>query len=116
MADALEVAKKVEFEGLKVISSWHSLGYDSTVYEAPAHDMTKEAVRDLEELAAADAVLYLNLAKSEGKAVELGYALATSKPVYVVGGRQNNVFLHLPWGITHLDTVEEAIERICDQG
>jgi nucleoside 2-deoxyribosyltransferase len=69
--------------------------------------LTGEAINDLEDLDNADAVVVLNLEKSEGKAVETGYALAAGVPVIIIGER-TNVFHYLP-EVSIVETIEEAI-------
>lgn len=106
------VRKQVEAAGHDVVSRWITFEANPAVqYDYPDDIMRHEAQNDLDDLESADVVLYLNLAKSEGKATELGYALASAIPIFVVGGKQNNVFLHLPpiYGIFHVDSVEDAI-------
>jgi nucleoside 2-deoxyribosyltransferase len=109
---AKEVAQQLRCAGFDVVSRWHEFREDPTIgYEYPEQIMATEAQNDIADLNCAEAVLYLNLEKSEGKATELGYAMAKGLPIYVVGGKQNNVFLHLDpgYGINHIDSVEAFI-------
>lgn len=71
-----------------------------------------QAQQDLRDLDDADTLIVLNLAMSEGKAVELGYALAEGKAVYVVGERSSvNIFHFLP-EVGVFATLEEALDDI----
>lgn len=53
------------------------------------------AVADFMGVVNADAVVVLNLAKSEGKAVEMGVAIALFKPIILVGA-PSNIFHFMP--------------------
>lgn len=111
---AKEVKYQLEQAGFNVVSKWIDFEADPTiVYDYPEQIMETEAQKDIADLNCAEVVLYLNLQKSEGKATELGYALAKGLPCYIIGGKQNNVFLHLDpgYGINHIDSVEEFIAR-----
>lgn len=112
---AIETSDRVESVGHTVVSNWFRNDYDANVYEAPEKIMATEAERDIVELSRAEAVIYLNIEKSEGKATELGFAIARSIPVFVIGGKQNNVFLHTHF-VTHCFDLEDALERIAAIG
>jgi nucleoside 2-deoxyribosyltransferase len=107
--DARVVVKQLRDAGVRVSSRW--IEREETEYECAPELMRSEAQRDIEDIIDSHALLYLNLAKSEGKATELGMAIWRGIPIYCVGGTQNNVFLHLP-EITHLASVEAFIEGI----
>lgn len=114
-ARAKEVAQQLRCAGIDVVSRWHEFREDPAIcYEYPEHVMATEAQNDIADLNCAERLLYLNLQKSEGKATELGYCLAKGVPAYVIGGTQNNVFLHLDpgYGIHHIDSVEAFIGRV----
>ena len=111
---AKKVKAQVEAAGDEVISRWIDFEVDpNTQYDYPDQVMEEESRKDVEDILNADEVLYLNLEKSEGKATELGMALMRNIPVFVVGGKQNNVFLHLgeDYGVYHLESVEDFIEQ-----
>ena len=56
----------------------------------------------------ADGLIYVNGdQKSEGKATELGMCMAMLKPIIVIGGRQNNLFLNL--NIPAFPSIEDAL-------
>lgn len=112
--EAKRVKRLAELAGLTVSSRWIDFVPDPLyVYEYPTQIMHDGAMKDIEDLGDSDGMLYLNLAKSEGKATELGYAIAMQSrgldmPIYVVGGKENNVFLHSDY-VKHFATVEDAI-------
>jgi hypothetical protein len=109
---AAEVKQQLQEAGLTVTSRWMDFKETPGVaYEYNDDVMRAEALNDIEDVAKSTAMLYLNLEKSEGKATELGMALAYSMPIYVIGGKQNNVFLHLP-EINHINSVEEFLAAI----
>lgn len=97
--------------GIGSTSRWIDFPSDGSVYEHADDVMTQEAQNNVDDLGASDVMLYLNIDRSEGKATELGIALMYGLPIYVIGGKRNNVFLHLPI-ITHVDSVEEFLSRI----
>ena len=91
--------------GFRVVSRWHDL---SLWNEHRALGI--QAVRDLEDLWDADALLLLNTRLSEGKAVEFGWALSHHLHLVVVGTRSDaNIFHYLP-EVTMVPTVTAAIE------
>jgi len=67
------------------------------------------ATNDFNGVKNANVLVLLNSSYSEGKAVELGLALAWNKPICVIGRNVSNVFLNFPH-ITKVDTPEEALE------
>jgi hypothetical protein len=103
-----EVAEKLRAAGYTVNSRWLDIEDGTNKDE---EYLQKMAVIDLEDVLKADALIYVNTGtKSEGKATELGVAIGTMKPIIVIGGKANNIFLNLP-GLPFFDTVEEAIEK-----
>jgi nucleoside 2-deoxyribosyltransferase len=100
-------ADQLTLAGHTVISRWLREHEDSIHHVA----LQREAMHDVQDLEQCSAVVYLNIEKSEGKATELGMALALGKLVILVGERENNVFLHLPQ-IQRVDTVQEAIKLL----
>lgn len=104
------VVRYLRSQGLIITSRW--VDRPETEYECAPELMRSEAVRDIEDIDNSDALLYLNLQKSEGKATELGMVLARGDmPIYCVGGTQNNVFLHLP-EIQHLSSVQDFVTEM----
>ena|ERR1035437_6296191 len=105
---AIEAANKFTAAGFEVVSKWFE------PREGDMHDPDTfkiQADNDLEELSAADVLVVLNLGKSEGKAVEQGYALAIGIPIVVVGERSIvNIFQYLD-DFRCVSTIEEAIKE-----
>lgn len=84
---------QIRAAGHTLTSRWH----DQWAH-VDSHDpvvMRGEAQYDLDDVREAETVLVLNLEKSEGKAVEQGYALALHIPIIVVGDTRFNVFQYL---------------------
>lgn len=109
---AKEVADYLRSHSLVVQSRWHDTTHNSNIYEATPVIMEEEALKDWEDVIHSSHLVYLNLQKSEGKATELGIALTRGLPIYVLGGRLNNVFLHLPW-INHIESIDEVVKVLC---
>lgn len=105
--DANVAAKQLRDANHVVISRWLRDHADSTNHV----QLQREAMNDLHDLSQCEGLIYLNLAKSEGKATELGFALAMQKRIILVGERENNVFLHLPQ-IYQVPTVHDAIRLL----
>ena len=104
------VAGKLREAGYIVNSRWLETSSEPPEGVTMADYLHEQAVRDLEDVFAADALIYVNPGTlSEGKATELGIAIATLKPIIIVGenGRKGNVFLNL--NIPAYPTIEEAI-------
>lgn len=68
------------------------------------------ARQDFEDIDRADAVLYFADFASIGKHVELGYACAKLKPVFIIG-RANSVFCFLP-NILRFETWELFVQSL----
>jgi nucleoside 2-deoxyribosyltransferase len=103
-----EVHQSARQAGLDVVSHW--------VEQDGADGNRACAMCDLAELQMADALLLVNSGLSEGKAVELGYALATHKLIVcavVSGTVSNNIFLNLPQVIC-VGAIPQAIDLLAD--
>lgn len=109
------VAAHLESQGHKITEKWW------LVEDRPADDsiqmpdyLREHGELDRDGVLNADLVLVINSSKSEGKAVEQGIAIATNKPIIIVGTRgevSKNVFHYLPlykW----VPSVEEAYKVI----
>lgn len=114
-AQARVAADRLLAVGLGVTSRWIDFKetQDKTDYEYPGQVMHDEAMHDVEDIDSSDALVYLNYAKSEGKATELGMMIAKRKPIFVVGGKENNVFLHSDY-VRHVHDLDEVIARLID--
>jgi nucleoside 2-deoxyribosyltransferase len=85
-------------------------GYGGTreCAQADREELQQQAYEDWKGVETADAMIVLNLEKSEGKAVEQGFALAYGVRLIVVGDSLLNLFQYLP-GVDRVDTVEQAL-------
>ncbi len=102
------IAAKFEIEGHTITERWWE--FDDVSYnEANAEALGDHALRDFVGVMKADALVIINSRMSEGKAVEMGMALVTTKPVIIVGPR-TNVFQYLIPDEWVVDTVEAALE------
>lgn len=108
--DAQQAADYLASKGYEITSIWHH----SHHAEDNAKDtvmMSLEAIQDVTDVMRAEAMVVLNLKKSEGKAVEQGIAIACNIPVVVVGTEPSNVFQHLP-SFSIVPTLDAAIEEL----
>jgi nucleoside 2-deoxyribosyltransferase len=105
--EARQVRQELRMAGFDTCSAW--LDQPDEPYEVASN--ISRAMRDVEEVESCSVFLFLNLAMSEGKATELGMALMLGKPIFCIGGKERNVFLHLPQ-ITHVLDVTEFIAAI----
>jgi hypothetical protein len=106
-----EVAEKLRDNYYDVNSRWLDVSPDTPEGMTKEEYYRQQALNDLEDCIKANLLVYVNTGTmSEGKATELGVALAMLKPIIIVGpgGRSNNIFLHL--NIPHYETVEQAVE------
>ena len=102
------VAQKVRDAGYTVDCRWLDV-HDDVALDDPNREafLRAQALADIEDILASDAFIYVNSMMSEGKAVELGMAIATLKPIIIIGDRNNNIFLSL--SMPAFPTVEEAL-------
>lgn len=108
--DEVKAARdKFTAAGFPVTSQWLDVKVEvgADGYTSPPEVMRKEAMRDIGCVLEANIIVVMNLEMSEGKAVELGVAIASCKGVVIVGER-TNVFHYLDFPC--VPTVEEAIE------
>jgi len=89
--DAGFVAAGLRDQGFELTSRWIDFHGDSEDPEI----LAREAQNDLDDIEAADVLVVLNICRSEGKAVETGFALHANKPV-IVAGKRSTIFHHLP--------------------
>ena len=113
---ALLAQHQFEAAGHEVVSRWITKHTDVDDENDPKHftELRKQAEEDLQDLAKADNFVILNTHKSEGKATELGYAIAMKEvrgflDIYLVGDTSINIFYHLP-DIHKCQSIEEVIE------
>lgn len=107
---AKEARETLREAGFVVDCRWIDLHTDVDT-KHPDLDKFKaeQALNDVEDLINSDILILLNISKSEGKAVETGMALASGRPVILVGER-TNIFHWLP--ITKVSNIQEAIDQI----
>lgn len=81
-------------------------------YTTPPDILRREALEDLLDIHRADGFVLLDYWKGEGRGmfVELGFALAKGKPVWVVGAENNCIFYHHPnvRVVNDLNAIKEA--------
>ena len=108
---ALTALEECEAAGLNVTSRWIKYHPDTVSDDI----LCEQAQNDIDDVCDADAMIFLPLQKSEGKATELGFAYTRGINIYLVGWPEDyqNVFYHLP-AITRVDSVSAAIEQIKD--
>ena len=113
--DAATAALAIEAAGHTITEPWW------THPECDDHDeLVRQAMKDIEGVAAADFVIVLQLAQSEGKAAETGMAMMMAKPIVIVNPnwvaatyqeRGGNLFHHL---LTVVPTLEEALVKVVE--
>jgi nucleoside 2-deoxyribosyltransferase len=109
--EAIAVGEQFKAAGHEITSRWfyhEGDPNDSAGVTATNERIQVQANEDIKDVLRADTLVVLNLAKSEGKAVETGIAIANNIPVVSVGPR-SNIFQALG---KEVDTVEEAIEYL----
>ena len=112
---AADAAKKLERAGHTITHKWwdHESKLGDKGYDFPREKLAKFALTDYFGVINADLVFLVNSAKSEGKAVEQGVALAEEKPIIAIGklGEFKNIFHYLP-NYFWFSTVDEGINAI----
>lgn len=89
---------------------WEHPDVPGTPSAADNATMTALAHADFFGVVEADALVVVNAAPSEGKAVETGIALTMCLPVIVIGPR-SHIFHYLP-SVRRVDSVDEAIAAL----
>lgn len=112
-SDAALFQLAFEQAGYTVTSHWISRHVNSDPsYEAGSFESRQhEALEDLRDIDSSDVFVIFNLGKSEGKATEFGYAIASNKPVLLVGKRDLNIFYYHP-NVRQVDTLDEALRQL----
>ena len=95
--------------------TWPWWEHEGKGWAASPKDLAFQARKDVTAIREADVVILLNSAKSEGKAVEQGLAIAWEKPIIAVGQLGDkitlNVFHYL--ALYHwVPTIEDAIAHL----
>ena len=111
------VIQKLNDAGWSTCSRWAEPDNPDVADDDPEREtkLREQAIRDVEDVLKADGLIYVNTGrKSEGKATELGISIATLKPIIIVGGRENNIFLHMR--IPAYPTIEDVLEWLEGDG
>ena len=109
--EAKAVGERLVAAGHEVTSRWFThVGdpNDSTGVAMDPQEVRRQAIEDIADVYRADALVVLNLEKSEGKAVETGLALSQGLPIISVGKR-SNIFQSLAYEV---ESVDEALEML----
>lgn len=107
------VAKEFEGAGHTITKKWWEHrevpGYlDGSCSAEERDELEAQAAEDLSGIHQADAFVLWNAASSEGKCVEMGYAIANSIPVILIGGR-SNLFHYLCDDVEVVTSIDEAL-------
>lgn len=109
--DAIAFANRLRALGHEITSRWFEHEgdpNDSTGAKIDIEEIRQQAQQDIEDVRRAEAIIVLNLQKSEGKAVETGIAITSGIPVISVGSR-SNIFQALGLEVA---TEDEAIAAV----
>lgn len=87
---ARQAATLLRKAGFTITSHWHDAQTEGLCPRSPR----EEALSDLHDIGCATVLLLLNLASSEGKCVEMGYALHAGLDILLVGERSNIFHSH----------------------
>jgi nucleoside 2-deoxyribosyltransferase len=118
VAAKFEERTKVQRVYEKLRSRGHTITHDWTNEDAEAFKnvpgyAAKCAQNDFDGVKNADAVLLFNHDRLFGGASEMGIALATDVPVYVVGREiRENIFFNMSEGISHFVQEDDAIHNM----
>lgn len=111
--DAKAFAKTLVDFGYTITHNWWD--YEGENQDTESHEfLCRCAMQDMNGVAKADVVVVLNSAKSEGKAVEQGLAIAFNKPIIIIGelgSVSSNVFHYLPC-YTWVADYEDALDKL----
>jgi nucleoside 2-deoxyribosyltransferase len=102
---ANEWASTLEAQGFEITRKW----WEHEAGDEEFDVLREQAVADLDAVADADAVLVLQISRSEGKAAETGAAIAFGIPVIaLLFDKPGNIFHRHP-GVLMTHTAESAI-------
>ena len=111
-SEARKAAFALEESGHVVTSSWlHEKG----TLPMAEDDVTADGIAstDLEDIEAADALIFLSTSTRGGSQVEFGYALALGKLMFCVCGGSQNIF-HKMREIRHSESIFTVIDELSD--
>ena len=108
-----KIAEKVTAAGHTITHAWWDVEV-SDEKNPTAKELRRQAEADVEGVRRADVVLLINSAKSEGKSLEQGIAIADRKPIIAVGklGEFSKNVFHYLRNYTWVTTVEEGIDEL----
>lgn len=107
---ARQAATRLRNAGFTITSHWHEAQTEGLCPRSPR----EEAVTDLHDVGCAQVLLLLNLASSEGKCVEMGYALHAGLDILLVGERSN--IFHFHPRVRVVPSLDAAIEALSPPG
>jgi nucleoside 2-deoxyribosyltransferase len=110
---AKSIAGTLEKAGYTITHPWWNYEGEDQDKETP-ESLAKFAQMDVDAVRTADAVVVYNSAKSEGKAVEQGLAIAWNKPIIVItpwDRPSSNIFHNLS-NYTHVTNLHAALEKL----
>jgi nucleoside 2-deoxyribosyltransferase len=111
-AEVADAKQRMLAAGIQVVSGWTER--ENTPQEIEPARMQKQAALDMAEVFASNTLVLMGLAKSEGKATEMGMALALGKRVILVKDDcVGNIFYNLTQ-VERVDTLESAISLLTD--
>ena len=110
--EVVKIAEKLQAAGITPLCAWARTKFAKSGQIMPdsSDESINEALRDLEEITDADAVMLFNngvVSTTGGMHFEMGFSYAMSKPLFVLGER-SSVFYNLP-SIKQFNTIEELI-------
>lgn len=108
-----ELALLLESNGHTITHPWWNYEGEDQNTETPEF-LRQCAKQDVAGVENCDAVIVINTAKSEGKAVEQGLAIAFEKPIICVtpGEKPSSNIFHYLSSYQHVKTFSEAIEGL----
>lgn len=111
--DMPEIEAALNRVGHTVTHRWWE--YEGESQETESKEFLEQCAKaDVKAVRDADAVIVINTAKSEGKAVEQGIAIALEKPIIVVtpGEKPSSNIFHYLRTYKHVKSVQEAINSL----
>ncbi len=107
--EARRAREILESLGIGCTSRW--LDTHLSDYDSPPDVLQREALEDFHDVHRAEGLVLLDGFPGEGRGmfVELGYALAKGKPIWVLEGVQNCIFYHHP-RVRRIESLSEIKE------
>jgi hypothetical protein len=109
--DGVEDAiKKLISAGFEITFDWTK--YPRMVYKDDPELAQKYSLLELEAISVCDAFILISDEEGRGMYVEMGYALALDKSIYVIGKHNTKpIFMYHP-AIIKMDKIEEVIKKL----